>query len=146
LRRLIRKMIRNAGFVRRVAPSFVEVIAANNVDIVLDVGANDGDYGRDLRDEGYRGRIHSFEPLPSAYERLSRSIWDDPLWDAVPYGVGDQPGTLQLNISNADVFSSFKQLNEFGQASANAKVVDTVEAQVVRLDQYLVDPEKLLTY
>lgn len=144
LRRTIRRRLRNAGFVRRVAPSFVEVIAANYIDIVLDVGANDGDYGRDLRDEGYRGRIHSFEPLPSAYERLSRSIWDDPLWEAVPYGVGDQPGTLQLNISNADVFSSFKPLNEFGQASANAKVVDTVEAQVVRLDQYLAENPDLL--
>lgn len=130
-------MIRNAGFNRRIAPNFLEVIQANNVDIVLDVGANDGGYGRDLRDSGYTGRIHSFEPNPAAFQRLSASLAGDPNWSAVQYGVGDAAGLLSLNISQADVFSSFKTLNSFGQNSNNAQVVDTVEAKIVRLDDYL---------
>ena len=43
-------MIRNAGFNRRIAPNFLEVIQANQIDIVLDVGANDGGYGCELRE------------------------------------------------------------------------------------------------
>ena len=137
-------MIRNAGFNRRIAPNFLEVIQANQIDIVLDVGANDGGYGRELRDSGYTGRILSFEPNPSAFKRLSVNIAKDSLWSAVPYGVGQDPGTLELNVSKADVLSSFKALNDFGQKSEYAKVVDTVEAKVVRLDDYLTEHPELL--
>lgn len=143
MRRLIRKMIRNAGFNRRIAPNFLEVIQANKVDIVLDVGANDGGYGRELRDSGYMGRIHSFEPNPAAFQRLNASMARDSNWSGVQYGVGDAPGLLSLNVSEADVFSSFKTLNSFGQDSSNARVVDTVEAKIVRLDDYLKDNPEL---
>ena len=144
MRRLIRKMIRNAGFNRRIAPNFFEVIQANKVDIVLDIGANDGGYGLELRDSGYTGRIHSFEPSPSAFNRLSAIIGKDSLWNAEQCGVGQHPGTLELNVSKADVFSSFKALNDFGQTSQNAKVVDTVKAKVVRLDDYLTKNPELM--
>lgn len=137
-------MIRNAGFKRRIEPNFFEVIQANKVDNVLDVGANDGGYGHELRDSGYTGRIHSFEPNPSAFKRLSASIAKDSLWSADQCGVGQHSGKLELNVSKADVFSSFKELNDFGQGSESAKVVDTVKAEVVRLDDYLTDHPELL--
>ena len=137
-------MIRNTGFKRRIEPNFFEVIQANKVDNVLDVGANDGGYGRELRDSGYTGRIHSFEPNPSAFKRLSASIANDSLWSADQCGVGQHSGTLELNVSKADVLSSFKELNDFGQGSEYAKVVDTVKAEVVRLDDYLTDHPELL--
>ena len=144
MRRMLRRLVRNTGFSRRIAPNFAEVCAANQIGIVLDVGANDGGYGRELRDSGYSGCIHSFEPNPSAFKRLSASIAKDSLWSAVPYGVGQETGSLDLNISEADVFSSFKELNDFGAKSDNAKVVDTVEAKVVRLDDYLTEHPELL--
>lgn len=54
----------------------------HRIEVVLDVGANDGDFGRKIRDEGYRGRIASLEPNPAAYERLCGAIVNDPLWEA----------------------------------------------------------------
>lgn len=144
MRRLIRKIIRNAGFKRRIAPNFVDIIQANKIDIVLDVGANDGDFGRELRDSGYTGRILSFEPNPIAFERLTKNIEHDPCWDAVQIGIGAISGQFELNISRADVFSSFKNLNNFGQKSINTRVVDTVEARVVRLDDYLSENPEII--
>ena len=38
---------------------------------VLDVGANVGKYGEDLRDAGYEGEIISFEPLKNVFEGLN---------------------------------------------------------------------------
>ena len=46
IRRIIRRAFRNMGFQRRIAPDFVDVMNAHDIDVVLDVGANDGGYGR----------------------------------------------------------------------------------------------------
>lgn len=54
-RRVVRKVFRNLGFQRRIAPHFVDVMHAHDIDVVFDVGANDGDYGREIRDLGYEG-------------------------------------------------------------------------------------------
>lgn len=137
LRRVVRRIVRQTGFRRQIAPTFVDVMRCQRIDVVLDVGANDGDFGREIRDEGYRGRIVSFEPNPAAYERLCKAIVNDPLWEAHQLGLGDVPGELTLSISNADVFSSFKGTTEFGAASFHARQASTEQVQVVRLDDFL---------
>jgi hypothetical protein len=55
----------------------VAILNANNVDLVLDVGASSGRYGLELRRHGYIGDILSFEPQPSPYERLAKRCSSD---------------------------------------------------------------------
>ena len=143
LRRTTRRLFRNAGCSRRVTLSFAEIISANHCDIAIDVGANDGGFGREIRDSGYNGCMHSFEPNPSAFRRLSLNIKDDPLWEAVPYGVGHSSGNLRLNVSSDDVSSSFKELNDFGQ-TPNSRVVEQETVEVIRLDDYFEQNPRLL--
>ncbi len=144
VRRAIRKAVRNTGFRRQIAPTFVDVMRHCDINVVLDVGANDGDYGREIRDEGYTGRIVSFEPNPDAFVRLSRSIAKDPLWDAYQLGVGDKDGVLTLSVANDDVFSSFKSITKLGEASHHAKQARTEQVKVVRLDEFLAQNPDLL--
>ena len=40
---------------------------------IIDVGANFGQYGKELRDIGFKGNIYSFEPLSHAFEKLKTS-------------------------------------------------------------------------
>src|SRR2546430_1727331 len=53
----------------------------SGIDLVIDVGANQGQFARTMRDQlGYRGRIVSFEPLTHAFAALLRTAAGDPSW------------------------------------------------------------------
>jgi len=115
IRSLIRRTIRNAGFIRRIAPDFVDVMNHYNIDVVLDIGANDGDYGREIRSRGYKGLIVSFEPNPKVFKRLKESIKTDHNWIAFQLAIGDKDSELELKILENDTMSSFKNFTEFGK-------------------------------
>jgi hypothetical protein len=44
-------------------PNLVDFINDRKIDVVLDVGANSGQFGQKLRGFGYRGDIVSYEPV-----------------------------------------------------------------------------------
>jgi FkbM family methyltransferase len=70
------------------------------ISLVLDVGANKGQYGKSLRDNiGYKGRIASFEPLRDAFGQLKRTTARDPLWECHNIAFGDSNGTATINVS-----------------------------------------------
>ena len=141
---MIRRILRNTGFSRRIAPNSAEILATNQIDIVLGVGANDGGYGREIFVSGSIGRIHSLESNLSVFKRLSASIAKDTLYNALPYCAGQDQDTLELNVLDADVFSSFKALKDFREESINTKVDNIVEAKVVLLGDYLTNNPELL--
>ena len=142
-RRIVRRNVRKTGFRRQIAPTIVDVLKCNGIDVVIDVGANDGDFGREIRDEGYLGRIVSFEPNPAAFARLALAIADDPLWEAYQLGVGDEEGELRLSVASNDVMSSFKGATDLG---AGLLVEDRAEqVRVVRLDSFLLTRPDLVS-
>jgi FkbM family methyltransferase len=115
----------------------------HDINVVLDVGANDGDYGREIRDRGYRGLIVSFEPNPKVYDRLKASIAGDSNWLAYPYALGAEDGSAELFVAENDTMSSFKELTEFGK-STGAKLTDTLSTRISRLDTFLKQQPELL--
>ena len=63
---------------------------------MLDVGANEGQFGRWLRNHGYGGRIISFEPLSAAYQMLLAESAGDGLWEARQFAIGDAGGSAVI--------------------------------------------------
>jgi FkbM family methyltransferase len=82
------------------------LLRAFEVDLVVDVGANDGEYGRSLRRLGYRGAIVSFEPLPDAAARLRSNHLRDEHWRSYELALGDAPGSAELYIAGNSASSS----------------------------------------
>lgn len=92
---------------RRDREQLVKVLAHHGVDVVLDVGANVGQYAGALRAHGYGGRIVSFEPVAAAHAQLERAARADPAWTPAPrMALGSEAGTLTMNVSNRTDMSS----------------------------------------
>ena len=74
---------------------------------ILDVGANTGQFATKLRKLGFKGNIESFEPLQSAHCELLKTADRDPNWTVRPRcAVGDYDGEISINISGNSVSSS----------------------------------------
>lgn len=113
------------------------VIKDHRIDVVLDVGGNHGQTGEFLRQIGYRGRIVSFEPLPSAHAVLSEKAKDDPNWEVAPrMAIGAEPGTGIIHESEAsDVSSLLPATAEMHAAFHKTRVVQDVETEIHSLDE-----------
>jgi FkbM family methyltransferase len=85
---------------------FMYVLGRRSITEVLDVGANAGQFGGDLRACGYTGRIVSVEPLGGAYDRLVERVRTDARWETERAAVSRTSGTLTMNVSANSVSSS----------------------------------------
>jgi FkbM family methyltransferase len=50
----------------------MDFIENRGINLVLDVGANVGQFGLSLRNRGYAGQIMSFEPVSDAFNELKK--------------------------------------------------------------------------
>lgn len=115
------------------------LLARYRVDTVLDVGANAGQFGAELRRTGYRGRIISFEPLAAAYARLVVAAAGDVAWTTYACALARKDGEAEMNVTRHDVFASLRPLapyaaDRFGKA---ADVARRERVSVRRLDGLL---------
>lgn len=114
---------------------YTDLMRRYGINLVLDVGANIGQYSRNLIRNGYRGRIVSFEPLPDAYARLDQSRWSFRSWQVEPFALGGQDSRQTLNVAGNSMSSSLQgMLANHLQAAPESAYVDACEVAVRRLD------------
>ena len=115
----------------------IELIKQHKIDLVLDVGANQGQFATDIRNAGYLGQIISFEPIEQCYQHLA-SIADD-MWQVENFALGKKNSKKEINISNKTVYSSILDVNEFGKSnfSNSIKVIGKQDIQVKKLDDII---------
>jgi FkbM family methyltransferase len=111
------------------------------LELVIDVGAHAGEYGRVLRAEGYSGRIVSLEPVGRQFEQLLATSVGDPGWICLNLAAGRRPGAATINISGNEGFSS--SLLKMGAAhvrAASASGYERTETiKLLRLDDALAE-------
>jgi FkbM family methyltransferase len=106
------------------------------INLVLDVGANEGQFADETRVAGYRGKIVSFEPLASAHAVLCSRAQADANWTiADRTALGAQTGSIEINIARNGVSSSILgMLPSHSEAEPGSKYVGTEVVPVNRLD------------
>lgn len=113
----------------------VRLLRHHHIDLVLDVGANDGGYVRQLRELGFQGRVVSFEPLAGPYARLRQAAAADARWTTVNVALGDGRRASTMNVAANSASSSFLAMEEaHRRAAPYATYVGTEDVEVTRLD------------
>ena len=113
----------------------ITLIRKNAIDLVLDVGANEGQYGGYLRSIGYQGQIVSFEPLDAAFKILEQKANADKLWSCRHIALGNISGESVINVSGNSQSSSI--LNIKGahlDAAPEADFLTNQKIMVEKLD------------
>ena len=114
------------------------VLDKNQIDLVINVGANIGQYGDWLRFMGYKGDILSFEPLPSAFKLLSEKSNKDKRWRSANIGLGDSKEVKYINEYENSSFSSILTVNDFASNRFSGLINSAkVAISVDTLDNYL---------
>lgn len=125
------------GFRNRIAKgnALTQLLRTYDINLVLDIGANKGQYGRALIKHGYQGRIVSFEPLPDAFARLSQNRWGFASWQVENLALGAEDTTAVLNIAGNSQSSSLQAMHPSHVAAApESAYIGDCTVMVRRLD------------
>lgn len=129
---------------RGLLPHLLHLINHYEIDLVLDVGANVGQYGKMLRDEGYKGEIHSFEPVSAPYENLRKICMDDSRWFDYKLAMGSACETKTINVLEWTQLSSFHDPIRRREALYNQEIQAKEEVEVGTIDDFLTSKIKNL--
>lgn len=120
------------------------VLAAHKIDCVIDVGANIGQYGKFIRELGFRGAIVSFEPVVATFELLKVAAGTDPLWHVYPFALGVADADKAIHVFSSSQFASFHQATEYARDTWQCLDTPADESvQVRRLDGMLEELREL---
>jgi FkbM family methyltransferase len=116
--------------------NLVKQLESRNVEVVLDVGANSGQYAAGLRAGDFQGRIVSFEPLAGPFSMLERTVSRDPVWDCHRCALGDFDGTISMNVSGGtgECSSILPMLDSHSDVFPPGNYVGTEDVTIHRLD------------
>ena len=127
---------------RRVGVDFIRfplyrLLEQKGITLVLDIGANRGQFTEELFKAGFGGRVVSFEPIPDVFGELKELAGNYHLWQVVNAAVGGSSGTRTLHRTVRDTSSSF-----YGPAKRYADRYEyalspslDVDVKVVTLDE-----------
>lgn len=105
------------------------------INLVIDVGANIGNYGLELIELGYKGNIVSFEPINNAFKKLELNTKKHKNWIAFNNALGDFDGSTTINISkNSDSSSILDMLPIHLDSAPQSKYIAKENIIVKKLD------------
>ena len=137
---LIQKMLRKIGIQMKRYPDLdlarrIKIMENFNIDALLDIGANIGQYAINMRELGYSKKIISFEPLTNAFKDLNTNSLKDDNWLANNYAIGNEDAKSVINIAGNSLSSSIlNMLPSHIESEQMSKYIAQEEIEVKKLD------------
>ena len=113
------------------------------IELVLDVGANTGQFAQELLGQGFGGEIHSVEPLPDAHRTLATAAAKHPNWKVLePVAAGRDERLVDISVAGNSYSSSVLEMLDrhiaaapdsapIGKITVQQKPLDTLFAGVL---------------
>jgi FkbM family methyltransferase len=144
MKRVVRSTLKHFGLeIRHIQTTrtLMGFITDRNIDVVLDVGANVGQFGASLRAQGYRGKIVSYEPILTVYQALAATTATDLEWDINNFALGSRTEFATINVSTSSEFSSILPSTCAAMTYDEAAAVTRTESiEVRKLDDVFTKP------
>lgn len=111
--------------------------ARNDINLVLDVGANEGQYVQLLRNAGYRRSIVSYEPIPEVFSQLVANRKGDSEWRGENCALAEVAGRTQFHVAANSVSSSLLEVTDVSTdaegATSTTRCID-VEVRTLNME------------
>lgn len=109
----------------RLACSRNNLFSALDIQFVMDVGANSGQWAKEVRNNGYKGLLLSVEPTQEAFSILSAYSAEDPDWRTLKCAIDVVAGSRKMLISSNEGLSSsfFNLLDDHKRAAPEVELV-----------------------
>lgn len=117
------------------------VLQTLKINHVIDIGAASGQFARSIRDNGYKYKITSIEPLQVSWSKLNAQARRDKLWRVYPRAaMGSSAKLMLINRSENNDSSSFLLVTKKSiQAAPKSAQVQQEAVQVYSLDEVFND-------
>jgi FkbM family methyltransferase len=139
VKQFIRRALNWCGYdIRRLRfhRDLMDFIRDREITVVLDVGANIGQFGASLRAGGYRGKIVSYEPISAVFDILAVTAAADGNWDVNHFALGTKTEMASINVAVASEFSSLLPFSDAAtRYDDNAASVHRETIEVKTLDE-----------
>lgn len=76
------------------------------INLLIDGGANEGQFCCHIINGGYTGRIVSIEPLPEIFAKLNKLMGKKSKWHGLACGLGDIECTMDIHVASNSQVSS----------------------------------------
>ena len=128
-----------------------KIIDVNNINIVFDIGANKGQFGLELIENNFQGKIISFEPTVDVHFKLVKLSRSYPNWIVHErVALAEKNGVGKINVAgNSALSSSFLDMKSTHQESAPDSLYVSIEdTKIITLDSifnnYVTDNDVVL--
>jgi len=115
-----------------------------DINTILDIGANAGQFALMIKEFFPKATIYSFEPLKDECERLSEHLdlssnTATPVWRVFNTGLGDFNGSTKIKRNRISTNSSLLEMTDFFKGAYGDSDLDTWEEEISiwRLDDFV---------
>ena len=117
----------------------VQTLKYYDIDLVIDIGANEGQFAKKIIDYGFRNKIISFEPIKNVNKILRYNSKNHQNWIvSKSFGFGNLNQTQFINVSKNSVSSSILEINKKHlQAQPDARTIGKEKIRLITLNSYL---------
>ena len=142
VRKFLKKLNVRISRYDKTRPRYLKAVESIGINIIFDIGANQGQFALSLLDNNYSGKLISFEPTKNAYNKLRDNAEGYSNWIIHERAaVGEKYGETVINIAgNEAASSSILPMGKTHEKSApNANYIGSETTKLITIDDIFED-------